>query len=302
MWAEGQGLDDRDLQRLSEHLAQSFNGKDGQDSPSELMKQLADEAQTGHLLQLLEQYDETLPPTSLYWRHYMNMVLVLLQFIREERTGDWQMHKSAFLAMLPWFAHYDHTNYMRWGTIYAADIHQLEVSHPDVHQHFMEGNFVVKTTHKAFNQVSTDMALEHVNKVGKVVGGLIGITKSDTARDKWCLTYNDRSPLADETSVMFALATEDTEYAPSGNKDIGTSRIRRDREDVQKLVDQLRRFSVFITNTQDLTCLATRDIATENIKTALLTAQTHGEDKITEFVRTRLCTREVGFHTKLKQS
>ena len=62
---------------------------------------------------------------------------------------------------------------MRWGTIYAADIHQLEVSHPDVHQHFMEGNFVVKPTHKAFNQVSTDMALEHVNKVGKVAGGLI---------------------------------------------------------------------------------------------------------------------------------
>ena len=53
---------------------------------------------------------------------------------------------------------------------------------------------------------------------------------------------------------------------------------------------------MFNTNTQDLTYLTTRDIA------ALLTAQTHGEDKTTEFVCTRLCTTEVGFHAKLKQS
>ena len=79
---------------------------------------------------------------------------------------------------------------MRWGTICAADIHQLKVSHPDVHQHFMEGNLVVKTTHKVFIKVRTDMVLEHVNKVRKVAGCLIEITKSDTARDKWHLTYN----------------------------------------------------------------------------------------------------------------
>ena len=111
----------------------------------------------------IEQCDETLPPISLYWRHYMKMVLVLLHFIRAEHTGDWQKHKSAFLAILPWFDHYDYTNYMILGTIYAADIHQLDVSHPDVHHHFMEGNLIVKTTHKAFNQVSTNMALEYVN-------------------------------------------------------------------------------------------------------------------------------------------
>ena len=46
----------------------------------------------------------------------------------------------------------------------------------------------------------------------------------------------------------------------------------------------------------------TQDIAPESIKTALLTAQTHGEDKTKEFMETRLCKREVGFHVKLKQS
>ena len=63
----------------------------------------------------------------------------------------------------------------------------------------------------------------------------------------------------------------------SANKDVGTSRIKRNKDDIQKLVDQLEQFSVFNTHCPDLTCLATRDIAPESIKTALLTAQTHGD-------------------------
>ena len=44
---------------------------------------------------------------------------------------------------------------------------------------------------------------------------------------------------------------------------------------------------MFNTHFPDLTCLATRDVAPESIETALLTAQTHGEDKIKECVENR---------------
>lgn len=279
-WANENGLDCSNFQPLCNKLSNSLGNKEKQDLSSEILKQLEDEVEGTKLLELLEQYDKTLSPTSLYWRHYMQMVLILLKFIRAERTGDWQMHISAFLEMLPWFAHYDHTNYMRWGIVYATDIIQPEISHPDVYKQFMEGDFVVKSTHKTFNQISTDQALEHVNKVGKVAGGLVGITRSDCARDRWCLTYNERSRIVDETSAMFGLTSEDTEYAPSASKDAGTSRVRKDKGDVQKLVTQLEKFLVFDTDSEDLMCLATHDIAPENIKTTLLTAQVHGELKI----------------------
>ena len=90
----------------------------------------------------------------------MNMVIILLMFIHTERSCDWHMHKSAFLAMLPWLAHYDHTNYMRWGTVYATDVNQLEfLTQMCTDSSWME-TFFVKSTHKAFNQISTDLALE----------------------------------------------------------------------------------------------------------------------------------------------
>ena len=35
---------------------------------------------------------------------------------------------------------------------------------------------------------------------------------------------------------MFGLTIDDAQYAPSANKDVGTSRIKRDKDDIQKMV------------------------------------------------------------------
>ena len=93
--------------------------------------------------------------------------MILPMFRRTKRLGVWQIHKSAFLAMLSWFAHYDHTNCMRRGTVYSTYVNLLEISHPDLYRQFLDGNFIIKSTHQTFNQISTDLALEQGNKVEK---------------------------------------------------------------------------------------------------------------------------------------
>ena len=95
------------------------------------------------------------------------------------------------------------------GAVYLADMKQLEQTHLDVFKEFMDGNFVVKRTDHNFNQVSTDQALEHIDRVCKVAGGLIGITRSDSARDRWCLTFNQRSKHVEEACAMFGIQTDD---------------------------------------------------------------------------------------------
>ena len=52
-------------------------------------KHLEEQVERRDILHLREEYDKTLSPTCLYWRHYMKMVMILLQFSRAERTGDW---------------------------------------------------------------------------------------------------------------------------------------------------------------------------------------------------------------------
>ena len=124
-----------------------------------------------NILPLMQDFQATSAPTVKYWQQYLDMVSVLLHFIRAEREWDWLLHLSSFAAMLPWFAIYDNVNYTRWGSVYLADMHQLESNHPDVNEQFMAGNFVVKKSKQNFNQLSTDQALEHVNKISKLLGG-----------------------------------------------------------------------------------------------------------------------------------
>ena len=59
-----------------------------------------------------------------------------------------------------------------------------------VYRGFMSGDFVVKESRNAFNQLPDDHGLEHINRIGKFAGGLVGITRSNSARDRWSLNIH----------------------------------------------------------------------------------------------------------------
>ena len=82
-------------------------------------------------------------PNFRLWSTYMNMVEILMDFIRAERDGNWKLHLQSFSAMLPWLIIYDHTIYSRWGPIYLADMHLLDKTAPEVFVESIKGNFVV---------------------------------------------------------------------------------------------------------------------------------------------------------------
>ena len=94
-----------------------------------------------------------------YWWQYMNMVSTLLLFIRAQRDGRWEVHLFAFREMLPFFHHYDHINYARWGCVYLAEMNQLP---GEVKDEFCEGNFVVKESNRRFNQVDSTFPQMHL--------------------------------------------------------------------------------------------------------------------------------------------
>ena len=103
----------------------------------------------------------------------MELVEIILDFIRAYRIGDWKFHLETFAKMLPWFSTYNHLNYARWAPVYYADMLSLEHSAPEVYQEFVGGNYVAKKTNGAFNQVPIDQATEWVNKLCKLSNGII---------------------------------------------------------------------------------------------------------------------------------
>ena len=295
-WLHKKEVDTETIDQSLFVLATGFQEQKEARELSQMFDDVVDALKQKQILCLIEDFDkENQNPTFVYWRQYMRLVQVLLRFIRAEREGNWGLHLSSFAAMLPWFAIYDHTNYTRWGTIYLAGMKNLEETHPDIYTEFVNGNFVVKKTNHRFNQIFTDQALERVNKICKVAGGLIGITRLESARERWCLTFNQRSDIAQETMDMYGLQSDDTEEKQKP-KEIGASRIRRDEEDVKLIEQQLKEFNLFSIDQQDLVAIASRDVAPEELGNALLNAEHRGNDKIKLFVNKRLKSHEVCFH------
>ena len=50
---------------------------------------------------------------SSFWMSYIYMVEILLNFLRESREGDWELHQTAIRKMIPWCFAYENLNYAR---------------------------------------------------------------------------------------------------------------------------------------------------------------------------------------------
>ena len=106
--------------------------------------------------------------------------------IKSDREGDWGLHLVCVEKLLPLFASFDSSNYLRWCTVYLEDMKQLPEYAPEIHQQFMLGNFVVKHTPGKFKAVAADMALEQsINRSQKSTSGIIGSTKRKTNVTRW---------------------------------------------------------------------------------------------------------------------
>ena len=63
------------------------------------------------LNKLLVFSNSTKSKTAILWKHYMEIVEICLQFLKAERTGDWQLHLDMSRMMLPYFAASGHYHY-----------------------------------------------------------------------------------------------------------------------------------------------------------------------------------------------
>jgi hypothetical protein len=161
-----------------------------------------------------------------------------------------------------------------------ADMQQLQETAPEVYQEFKGGNFVIKESIDTFNQVHTDQALEHINRNCKVSGGLVGITCTQSALDRWMLTCNDQGHLFEDIHTLFGLSTDREQTEKEKTK----SHMGRDEVDVMKILDKLREFNPFGHDREELVCISTNDVAPQDIKEELLTAKSHGDTLLKTFI------------------
>ncbi len=90
----------------------------------------------------------------------MEMERLVNVLVKSIRTGNFTFYISSLHALVPWFFAMDHANYARWLPVHIQDMMLLKTNHPQVHQEFINGNFVVQRSQHKFSTMSLNQSHE----------------------------------------------------------------------------------------------------------------------------------------------
>lgn len=168
--------------------------------------------------------------TGRLWIQYCDMIKLLKQFIKGERTGNWDLHLQCMNAMLPYFASTGHNLYAKSVHVYLSQMQNLHIDHPDVYQSFKNGHHVLRRSDRFWGGLSTDLIIEQVLvRSVKTTGGMTrGRGMDEAQRAQWLLSMPAR---AEFNNAMQDL-TEAGYCTSEQHKQTMSSRMMRDHKDI----------------------------------------------------------------------
>ena len=171
-----------------------------------------------------------LGPMAEFWQSFIDMVQVLLDFIKATRNGDWDLHLQTTERMLVWMHAYDRTNYSRHFTYYWASQQKLHTRFPSIYQEFQMGNFSTRRTPGKFNMLPPDQVIEQtINRDQKGTGGIKAVSTSTGSVQRWVLSSHNTATIAADLRQSIGL-----DGSNSVPKDLGKKRMKFDEESVRK--------------------------------------------------------------------
>ena len=239
-------------------------------------------------------------PTFQFWNSYLDMVEVLLLFLRGTREGNWDLHLASVRHMVPWIFAYDHINYSRYLPVYWLEMRDLPNTHPAVHQQCMDGQFTVQRSENAFAQVACDQTIEQTaNRDSKTKGGMTGFTTSKGTVNRWIWSHHARGLITRQCENMAG-----KEERGAARTDLLQSRMKKDKTDVHKIVEAVNSMvNPYKYEEMDIVNITSGTVATEEVAYDLQSAYERGEAEFVSLCKERLQKGEVDLlssMTKLK--
>lgn len=200
--------------------------------------------------------------TAKLWFQYLDMVGILLKFIRAERLGLWDLHLQSAVEMLPFLAASGHNLYVKSVWIYQQEMAKLQTSHPPIFEAFEQGGHTIRRSERRWAGLSADLVIEQeYMRSLKTSGGLTtGGGMTEQQRAIWVLSR----PACLEINLLMQNLTKIGYSTSEQHRDMSSSRKERDFDDTQKLVgyfgesspfrgdNQLRNIANGITSSQDV--------------------------------------------------
>ena len=161
--------------------------------------------------------------------------------------------------------------------VYLADMKTLAQSDPEIWEEFMKGNWVVNKNVVPFCAVGPDRALEQVNRMMKVAGGLIDTTLNLYARTNFFLAAPELARLAEEVKIMADLSTIKVKH----HYEFIEAKVKQQEKNV---VDLKHTTEQFMDGCDQLINMVTKAVLPETIQEDIAKKTMFGEEKLTAYL------------------
>ena len=109
--------------------------KSKEDVPQRSMSITVELKTVMELFETFREQERARSPMFSFWDEYIRMVMMFLQFVMAERTGNWRLHLAAASSMTPYFFAHDRHNYSRSCLLsrHGTTAAEAPYSVPEVH-------------------------------------------------------------------------------------------------------------------------------------------------------------------------
>ena len=190
-----------------------------------------------------------------------------------------QLYVQTCDELCAWFHVLDHTNYARWLPVHVRDMVQLPERHPEVHEEFLKGNFVVQRTSHKFSLMGKDQSHEQSNKKLQAHGGAVGLYDNSEALTLFMLAGPECSRCIAEFETVL-----DTESSSMAHHEEGKAFQKKYKKDVVSFVKTAEELGNPFDDGKELVALHTQEVMEDEVVTSLLNLVDRGQDLHGQFV------------------
>ena len=127
-----------------------------------------------------------LSQTCKLWFSYTEYIFIVQEFIRAERTNNWESHIAKTRSMLNLFAATGHNNYAKTCRLYIQSIEELKPINPSLYNQFQLGNHTVRRTGSNWSGIWMDLSIEQsLMKLLTGRSGIIGSGITENVMNFW---------------------------------------------------------------------------------------------------------------------
>ncbi|GFS06183.1 hypothetical protein ElyMa_002958800 [Elysia marginata] len=208
----------------------------------------------------------------------MDIVWLLLHFIRATKTNNIHLHVSCLNKLCPLLFSMNYHNYAKYLSIYFVSLANLNHSHPGAEEMLMDNGFSVSRSNTPAGRIAVDMTIEQtINKHAKTKGGIVGFSRSLPSYYRWSVTRHSQADYVSATQKMINKRSADTD----SHKELSTAEKRESERESKIHFLKVLAFSAFINPfevEEGLVSLASGRKVQEDVADDLLSVERKGKE------------------------